>query len=293
MTEWQNRPLDRVYPVMFIDAVHVKVRDGQVTNRPMYVAIGITVNGERDILGIWAGDGGEGAKFWLSVLTEIKNRGVADVCIVVCDGLRGIAGCDQHGVGTRCCADMRDSSDTQHIRFAARQYWDKVARDLKPVYTAPSKSAAKERFTEFCGTWSAVSGDRADVGERVERVRSVPRLRRRDPAGICSTNASPSTPDTDALRGRVGTSRRSASVTPPVKSTTRSTSGGCPRSPIGTESRRGWSAAGSQVRPPQKTTAREVIGVGGGHQRDDGGDRSCMRWCGFSPSRTIKPNHVA
>ena len=115
MTEWQNRPLDRVYPVMFIDAVHVKVRDGQVTNRPMYVAIGVTVNGERDILGIWAGDGGEGAKFWLSVLTEIKNRGVADVCIVVCDGLQGIAGCDQHGVGTRCCADMRDSSDTQHV----------------------------------------------------------------------------------------------------------------------------------------------------------------------------------
>ena len=115
MTEWQNRPLDRVYPVMFIDAVHVKVRDGQVTNRPMYVAIGVTVNGERDILGIWAGDGGEGAKFWLSVLTEIKNRGVADVCIVVCDGLQGIAGCDQHGVGTHCCADMRNSSDTQHI----------------------------------------------------------------------------------------------------------------------------------------------------------------------------------
>ncbi len=90
MTEWQNRPLDRVYPVMFIDAVHVKVRDGQVTNRPMYVAIGVTVTGERDILGIWAGDGGEGAKFWLSVLTEIKNRGVADVCIVVCDGLKGL-----------------------------------------------------------------------------------------------------------------------------------------------------------------------------------------------------------
>jgi putative transposase len=90
MTEWQNRPLDRVYPVMFIDAVHVKVRDGQVTNRPMYVAIGVTVNGERDILGIWAGEGGEGAKFWLSVLTEIKNRGVADVCIVVCDGLKGL-----------------------------------------------------------------------------------------------------------------------------------------------------------------------------------------------------------
>ena len=90
MTEWRDRPLDRVYPVMFIDAIVVKVRDGQVTNRPVYVAIGVTCNGERDILGLWAGDGGEGAKFWLSVLTEIKNRGVEDVCIVVCDGLKGL-----------------------------------------------------------------------------------------------------------------------------------------------------------------------------------------------------------
>lgn len=79
MTEWQNRPLDRVYPVVFIDAIRVKVRDGQVTNRPVYVALGASVNGSRDILGLWAEDGGEGAKFWLSVLTEIKNRGVEDV----------------------------------------------------------------------------------------------------------------------------------------------------------------------------------------------------------------------
>jgi putative transposase len=88
MTEWCNRPLEAVYPVVFIDAISVKVRDGQVTNRPVYVAIGVSCAGERDILGLWAGDGGEGAKFWLSVLTEIKNRGTADVCIVVCDGLK-------------------------------------------------------------------------------------------------------------------------------------------------------------------------------------------------------------
>jgi hypothetical protein len=80
----------RVYPVLFIDAIVVKVRDGQVVNRPVYVVIGVTVNGERDILGLWAGDGGEGAKFWLAVLTEIKNRGVEDVCLVVCDGLKGL-----------------------------------------------------------------------------------------------------------------------------------------------------------------------------------------------------------
>ena len=73
MTEWQYRPLDPVYPVVFIVAIHVKVRDGQVTNRPVYVAIGVSVNGERDILGLWAGDGGEGAKFWLSVLTESRT----------------------------------------------------------------------------------------------------------------------------------------------------------------------------------------------------------------------------
>src|SRR5215212_4376249 len=90
MAEWASRPLDRVYPVLFLDAIVVKVRDGQVTNRPVYVAIGVTVNGERDILGLWAGDGSEGAKFWLGVLTEIKNRGVEDVCIAVCDGLKGL-----------------------------------------------------------------------------------------------------------------------------------------------------------------------------------------------------------
>ena len=90
MTEWCHRPLESVYPVVFIDAINVKVRDGQVTNRPIYVAIGVTCGGERDILGLWAGDGGEGAKYWLAVLTEIKNRGTNDVCIVVCDGLKGL-----------------------------------------------------------------------------------------------------------------------------------------------------------------------------------------------------------
>nr|EJJ02278.1 transposase, Mutator family protein [Rhodococcus sp. JVH1] len=66
MTEWSVRPLDSVYPVMFIDAIHVKVRDGQVANRPVYVAVGVTTAGVREILGLWAGDGGEGAKFWLA-----------------------------------------------------------------------------------------------------------------------------------------------------------------------------------------------------------------------------------
>ncbi|GAA1083295.1 hypothetical protein GCM10009663_28090 [Kitasatospora arboriphila] len=90
MTEWQNRPLDAIYPVIFTDCIHVKVRDGQVANRPIYIALAVTIDGTRDILGLWAGDGGEGAKYWLQVLTEIKNRGVEDVCMVVCDGLKGL-----------------------------------------------------------------------------------------------------------------------------------------------------------------------------------------------------------
>ena len=91
MAEWQTARWTGSIPVMFIDAIVVKVRDGQVTNRPVYVAIGVTVNGERDILGLWAGDGGEGAKFWLAVLTEIKNRGVAGrAASSVCDGLKGL-----------------------------------------------------------------------------------------------------------------------------------------------------------------------------------------------------------
>src|SRR6266550_9057750 len=90
MAEWQNRPLDPVYPVIFIDCIHVKIRDGQVANRPIYVALAVTVDGGRDILGLWAGDGGEGAKYWLRVLTELKNRGAGDACMVVCDGLKGL-----------------------------------------------------------------------------------------------------------------------------------------------------------------------------------------------------------
>ena len=153
MTEWQNRPLDRVYPVVFIDAIVVKVRDGQVRNKPFYVAIGVTTAGERDILGIWAGDGGEGAKFWLGVLTELKNRGVEDVCIVVCDGLKGlpesITTTWEFAVVQTCIIHLIRNT----FKFAARKYWDQIARDLRPVYTAPAEAAARARFEEFAEKW--------------------------------------------------------------------------------------------------------------------------------------------
>src|SRR3954469_20996293 len=92
MNDWANRPLDEIYVAVFIDAIYVKVRDGQVANRPVYAAIGVTVDGCKDVLGLWMGTGGEGAKFWMSVLVDLKNRGVTDVFFLVCDGLKGLPG---------------------------------------------------------------------------------------------------------------------------------------------------------------------------------------------------------
>lgn len=88
--EWCSRPLDRVYAAVFIDATVVKVRDGQVANRAFYVAVGVDLEGDRDVLGIWASPAAEGARYWLSVLTELKNRGVDDVFFLICDGLKGL-----------------------------------------------------------------------------------------------------------------------------------------------------------------------------------------------------------
>jgi putative transposase len=91
LAEWQSRPLDSVYPVVFIDALMVKIRDGVVANRPAYLAIGIDCDGAKQVLGMWVGAStGESAKFWLSVLSELKSRGVTEVCIVCCDGLTGL-----------------------------------------------------------------------------------------------------------------------------------------------------------------------------------------------------------
>jgi transposase-like protein len=153
MAEWQNRPLDRVYPVLFVDAINVKIRDGKVANRPIYVVMAVTVDGTRDILGIWAGDGGEGAKYWLHVFTELKNRGLDDALILVCDGLKGLPEAVEtvwpRTIVQTCVVHLLRNS----FRYAARQDWDKVAKALKPVYTAPSEDAATERFLEFQEAW--------------------------------------------------------------------------------------------------------------------------------------------
>ena len=182
MAEWQNRPLDPVYPVVFLDAIHVKIRDGKVANRPIYVAMAVTVEGTRDILGLWAGDGGEGAKFWLQVLTELRNRGVADVCMVVCDGLKGLPDAIEAtwplAVDQTCVIHLLRAS----FRYAGRQHWDAIAKALRP--STPRRPRLRREGTVrrvHRRLGCQVSGDHPAVGERLGRVRAVPRLRHRDP----------------------------------------------------------------------------------------------------------------
>ncbi|MGH3343678.1 MAG: IS256 family transposase [Carbonactinosporaceae bacterium] len=153
LAAWQARPLERIYPVVLIDAIYVKVRDGQVANRPIYVALGINCAGERDVLGLWAGTGGEGAKAWIATLAELRNRGVEDVCILACDGLKGLP----EAIGEiwpqasvqLCVVHLIRAS----LRYASKKYWSQLAKDLRQIYTAPTEAAAAQRFAEFEHTW--------------------------------------------------------------------------------------------------------------------------------------------
>ena len=153
MTEWSNRPLDAVYTAVFIDAIVVKVRDGQVANRPVYAAIGVTVEGHKDVLGLWMGTGGEGAKFWMSVLVDLKNRGVRDVFFLVCDGLKGLP----EVVATVWPATMVQTCIIHLIRnsfrLVSRKYWDGLKKDLKPIYTAPNATVAAVALDELEEKW--------------------------------------------------------------------------------------------------------------------------------------------
>lgn len=154
MNEWWDRPLEKVYAAVFIDAIMVKIRDGQVRNRPVYAAIGVDLDGHKDILGLWLGAGdGESAKFWLAVLTDLKNRGVNDIFFVVCDGLKGlpdsISAAFPLALVQTCIIHLIRNT----FKYASRKYWDQIAHDLKPVYTAPNAKQARLRFEEFAEKW--------------------------------------------------------------------------------------------------------------------------------------------
>jgi putative transposase len=158
MSEWQSRPLDSVYAAVFIDAVHVKIRDGQVANRPVYAAIGVTLEGRRDVLGLWAGQGGEGAKFWMHVLVDLKNRGLADVFFVVCDGLKGlpevVGNVWPAAIVQTCVIHLLRNT----FRLASKRDWDALKRDVKPMYTAPDAGAAAAALDELEEKWGGRYG---------------------------------------------------------------------------------------------------------------------------------------
>jgi putative transposase len=151
--QWQARPLEDVYPILFLDALIVKVRDGgAVRNRACYVAIGVNLEGERDVLGIWF-QVAEGAKFWLAVLNELRQRGVQDVLVCCVDGLKGFpeaieAVFPQAWVQTCIVHLIRQS-----LRFVPDKHRRAVAKDLKPIYTAVDAEAAADALAAFETAW--------------------------------------------------------------------------------------------------------------------------------------------
>jgi transposase-like protein len=153
MNDWAHRPLDEVYAAVFIDAIMVKVRDGQVANRPVYAAIGVTLQGGKDVLGLWAGTGGEGAKFWMSVLTDLRNRGVRDVFFLVCDGLKGlpeaVSNVWPQTIVQTCLIHLLRNT----FRLSSKRDWDTLKRDVKPIYTAVNADAARAAFQTMADTW--------------------------------------------------------------------------------------------------------------------------------------------
>lgn len=157
LREWQSRPLDQVYPILYLDAVVVKVRtDGQVRNRPVYIAMGVDVEGCKHVLGLWLGAGDEGAKFWLGVLTELRNRGVSDVLIVCCDGLTGFGDAIEavwpQAVVQTCVVHLIRNT----IRYVSWKDRKAITRALKPIYQAPTIDAAASALDDLEIEW----GDR-------------------------------------------------------------------------------------------------------------------------------------
>lgn len=155
ITLWQNRPLEEVYPIMYLDAVRVKVRhNGSVINKAVYLAIGVTWDGNKEVLGMWIAET-EGAKFWLQVVTELKNRGVKDIFIACVDGLKGfpeaIEAVFPNAQVQLCIVHMVRHS----LRYVSWKQRKEVAADLKSIYSAPTVDQAEANLTAFGTKWDA------------------------------------------------------------------------------------------------------------------------------------------
>nr|WP_315229124.1 IS256 family transposase [uncultured Albidiferax sp.] len=151
---WQSRPLDAIYPIVYLDCIHVKVRDGAVRVKAVYLAIGITMQGEKEVLGLWLAQT-EGAKFWLQVVTELRNRGVQDIFIACVDGLKGfpdaIEAVFPKAVVQLCIVHMVRNS----LNYVSWKRRKEVATDLRCIYTSTTAEEAELRLEEFEARWDS------------------------------------------------------------------------------------------------------------------------------------------
>jgi putative transposase len=149
---WQARPLDPIYPIVYLDCIHVKVREGAVRVKAVYLAIGITMNGNKEVLGLWLAQT-EGAKFWLQVVTELRNRGVQDIFIACVDGLKGfpeaIEAVFPKTVVQLCIVHMVRHS----LNYVSWKRRKEVAADLRHIYQAATAQEAEQRLGEFEARW--------------------------------------------------------------------------------------------------------------------------------------------
>jgi len=152
---WQARGLDPVYPIVYLDAIHVKLRTaGHVQSQAVYLALAINLQGYKELLGLWVGEA-EGAKFWLSVLTELKNRGVQDILIAAVDGLKGFPDAIEAvfpKTQVQLCIVHLIRSSLRYVSWKERRA---VARDLKAIYRAPTLEAAEEELEAFGAQWDS------------------------------------------------------------------------------------------------------------------------------------------
>ncbi|HCN5732064.1 TPA: IS256 family transposase, partial [Escherichia coli] len=155
VVEWQNRPLDAVYPIVYLDCIVLKVRqDSRLINKSVFLALGINIEGQKELLGMWLAEN-EGAKFWLNVLTELKNRGLNDILIACVDGLKGFP----DAINTvypkahiqLCIVHMVRNS----LRFVSWKDYKAVTRDLKAIYQAPTEEAGQQALEAFAAAWES------------------------------------------------------------------------------------------------------------------------------------------
>ncbi|KHH12467.1 hypothetical protein PU67_23835 [Escherichia coli] len=153
VVEWQNRPLDAVYPIVYLDCIVLKVRlYSRVINKSVFLALGINIEGQKELLGMWLAEN-EGAKFWLNVLTELKNRGLNDILIACVDGLKGFP----DAINTvypkariqLCMVHMVRNS----LRFVSWKDYKAVTRDLKAIYQVPTEEAGQQALEAFAAAW--------------------------------------------------------------------------------------------------------------------------------------------